>query len=128
MLTKFGKALRTIRLERDELLKDMAKNLGITPSFLSSIESGKKNVPTALIDKITQIYNLTQNEKRQLEMFAKEAKSKVQISLKDKSNKEREIVTLFARTFEELDETDKEKIWDILKGSGNIGSSKTGNG
>lgn len=43
MATNYGKVLRKIRVDRDELLKDMAGKLGITSAYLSSIEmvSGK---------------------------------------------------------------------------------------
>lgn len=41
MLTEFGKVLRSIRISRHELLKDMADKLKITSAQLSSIETGK---------------------------------------------------------------------------------------
>ncbi len=45
MLTEFGKAIRKIRLDKGEILKDMAKRLGISSAFLSAVENGRKNVP-----------------------------------------------------------------------------------
>ena len=42
MLTSLGKFLRKIRIDNDEYLKDMADKLGVTVSFLSAVENGKK--------------------------------------------------------------------------------------
>ena len=44
MLTEFGKALRRIRLDNDELLKDMADKLKVSSAYLSAVENGKKNL------------------------------------------------------------------------------------
>ena len=37
MLTKFGKELRKIRIEHDEILKDMADKLNVTAAYLSAV-------------------------------------------------------------------------------------------
>ena len=47
MLTMLGKFLRKLRIDRNELLKDMAGKLDVTVSFLSSVENGKKKMPSA---------------------------------------------------------------------------------
>jgi len=127
MLTKFGKALRNIRFDQDELLKDMAYKLNVTPSFLSSIEVGKKNVPDSMIEKIAQIYRLSLHQEQELIDLAKESTCKVQISLQNKNNKDRELATSFARKFEELNDLEKEKILNVLKGSGKVEPSNHGN-
>ncbi|MDR2654529.1 MAG: helix-turn-helix domain-containing protein [Oscillospiraceae bacterium] len=67
MLTFFGKALRTIRLERNLYLKDMANALNIEPSYLSSIENGKRNPTRSFLNKIISTYNLIGEERRNLE-------------------------------------------------------------
>ena len=48
MLTKFGKELRKIRIENDEILKDMADKLNVTAAYLSAVENGNRKVPDAL--------------------------------------------------------------------------------
>ena len=39
MLTNFGKALRKLRIDNNELLKDMALKLEVTVSYLSAVEN-----------------------------------------------------------------------------------------
>ena len=48
MITRFGKELRKIRIDHGEILKDMAEKLQVTPSFLSSVEVGKKKCSDGL--------------------------------------------------------------------------------
>ena len=45
MLTSIGRFLRKLRIDQGEILKDMAEKLGVTVSFLSSVENGKKKCP-----------------------------------------------------------------------------------
>ena len=51
-VTKLGIALRKIRLDRQELLKDMADRLKVSSAFLSAVETGKKRPPANFIDRI----------------------------------------------------------------------------
>ena len=52
MLTDFGKELRKIRIDNNEFLKDMANKLGVTVSYLSAVENGKRDIPDEWLDKI----------------------------------------------------------------------------
>lgn len=42
MLSELGKALRVIRINRGLLLKDMACIIGVSSSYISSIENRKR--------------------------------------------------------------------------------------
>ena len=59
MLTKFGKELRKIRIEHDEILKDMADKLNVTAAYLSAVENGNRKMPDSWINIITEEYNLS---------------------------------------------------------------------
>ena len=47
MLTDLGRLLRKIRIDHGEILKDMANRFGVTASYLSAVENGKRAVPEA---------------------------------------------------------------------------------
>ena len=49
MLTDFGRELRRIRIERGQLLMDMAIQLGMGAAELSSIEMGRKPIPPEML-------------------------------------------------------------------------------
>lgn len=51
-----GEALRLIRVFHDRKLGDLAKDLDISPSYLSEIEHGKKQASLELIKKYAQIF------------------------------------------------------------------------
>ena len=61
-LTKFGKFTRKLRIDRGELLKDMAEKLNCKPSFLSNVELGRRKVPAAWRSIILVKYKLSYNE------------------------------------------------------------------
>lgn len=66
MLTAFGKFCRKLRIERDEILKNMSDKLGVTPSYLSAAERGKRKIPKTWGKLITTIYNLTPTQQQEL--------------------------------------------------------------
>ena len=49
MITPFGKYLRKLRIDHDEKLKDMAAKLGVTGSYLSAVEIGKRDSTLKLV-------------------------------------------------------------------------------
>ena len=53
MLTALGRFLRKIRIDRNELLKDMADKLEVSASFLSAVENGKKSMPSPPFSVLT---------------------------------------------------------------------------
>lgn len=58
MLTEFGKVLRNIRLDNNEILKNMSDKLNISPSFLSSIENGRRIPDIKYLNGIEENYSL----------------------------------------------------------------------
>ena len=45
MLTNFGKFCRKLRIDKGELLYDMAQRLKVSSAFLSKVENGKAKPP-----------------------------------------------------------------------------------
>jgi len=56
--TPFGEKLRAIRRAKGILLIDMAHGAGVTPGFLSLVETGKKPIPERLIVSIVTVLDL----------------------------------------------------------------------
>ena len=65
-LTELGKFLRKLRIDNGELLKDMAIKLNVTPSFLSMVETGRRNIPKKWEEDIEKIYSLSLKQKEEL--------------------------------------------------------------
>lgn len=75
--TEFGKALKRLRLDRGELLKDMADKLGCGPAHLSGIEFGKRPVPAGMIARLAGIYGLDKEQAARLEEAREESARKI---------------------------------------------------
>lgn len=65
-MTEFGKLLKIIRVNCGDTAKEMADKLYLSPSYLSAIESGKRNIPANLIGTIAEVYNLSSEDKERL--------------------------------------------------------------
>lgn len=57
-LTPFGVFVRKLRLDKQERLKDMAERIDVTPTYLSSVEYGRRIVPQSWVDVLAEIYHL----------------------------------------------------------------------
>lgn len=112
MLTKFGKQLRKIRIERDQKLKDMAEELGVTVAYLSAVENGNRAVPDSWIYTISKKYGLNDMETSELQEAAYEKKSEIKISLDDSSKSD--LALSFARKFKDLTDEDVNELSKIL--------------
>lgn len=65
-LTSFGRFARKLRIERDMMLFEMAEALEVSPSFLSSVERGKKAIPTDWSQSFVEIFSLDEFQSRSL--------------------------------------------------------------
>lgn len=52
MTTEFGKVIRKLRIDADVTMAVMAAEMGVSPSFLSQVESGNKLLSPAWAEKI----------------------------------------------------------------------------
>lgn len=112
MLTAFGKYLRKVRLDHDEVMKNMADRLGVTSSYLSAIENGKRKIPDEWINKIAALYNV---DRAELQKVADLSADELIINLSNKTKNQRDAMFSFARNFENLDEEDQNVIINLLK-------------
>lgn len=114
MITEFGKFLRKLRIDNNELLKNMADKLKITSSYLSAIETGKRDVPENWPDELARIYKLSNDEASLIKKAAQNSKSQIKLELNSLAQKDKDLVFSFAREFKNLDDAQKERILLIL--------------
>ena len=58
-----------IRADKNESLRDMAKSLNVSATYLSMVELEKKDMTIDLYEKITDIYQLTPSLLDELQML-----------------------------------------------------------
>jgi transcriptional regulator with XRE-family HTH domain len=113
-LTVFGKILRKLRLDFNELLKDMAGKLGITSSYLSLIELGKRDIPDNFVKKLVCAYGLNADQACELEQARILYLKKVSLNVAGASLSKKEFALMFASKFDELDERQLKCIQDFV--------------
>jgi transcriptional regulator with XRE-family HTH domain len=118
MLTLFGKFCRKLRIDNGELLKNMADKLGVTPSYLSAVETGKRNVPMEWPEKLSILYSLDARNKDALNRAMQESQLTLKFDLNEMRKDERNLVLAFARELKGLGEDERKKIQSILNKKG----------
>ena len=106
--------MRTLRIDRGELLKNMADKLDVVPSYLSSIENGKRTPNKALIDKIAVAYGLVGETYKDLLDAYHTSIDEISVSFAQATDSQKSVGIAFARKFNDLSEQQIESIKKIL--------------
>ena len=118
-VTEYGKQLRHLRLDLSELLGTMAKKLGLSPAYLSSIETGARSIPVDLTTKVIEVYNLSQESAQSLLKAEADTNQSLTINLEGASNEQIEATVMFAREIRNLSVKEIRKLYEQLKNEGN---------
>ena len=121
--TEFGEYFRILRIKHHEVLADAKEFLGVSSSFISAVECGKKRVPDDWVDKIVDHYSLDENEKQKLIDSIEKSKSSIEINILSSSSEKKTFALQFQRSFKDLDD---ESIKEIQKIIDRINSKKDG--
>ncbi len=124
MVNNFGKFCRKLRIDKDQVLSDMAKNLGVSSAFLSQVENGKKKPPKEWREILVNIYKLNAKEIKQLDQYMYEAQNYDSIDISYMDHNDRMMLLSFVGHFNTIDK-DKLRMF-MQKEMGNEWTS-TGN-
>lgn len=117
MSTRLGRFLRILRINNDQILKDMAEQLGVSAAFLSAVENGKKNMPETWKEQLRTIYNLDAEQYEELELAVLESKKQLVLDLEKVSEPRRQLAISFARNFNDMDDKTTERLLKIIQES-----------
>lgn len=115
-VTSLGKRLRKIRIDNDEITLDMAKKLGISISYLSAIEHGKRNIPDTFIQKLFENYNLNEKMKILIQKDIINYSGEMKLIMNQMNRQQQELSLLYARKISELDDEQIKKMRRFLNG------------
>ena len=108
--------LKEIRLKNNnERLSDMASKLGVSSSYLSTVETQKRRMNDKLFKKIVEVYHLDTADQRTLNELRNLATNELSISFEDIDISKKETVVKFLSNVDELSSEDLEKINLLLK-------------
>jgi transcriptional regulator with XRE-family HTH domain len=114
MITELGKFLRKARIDIGVSLRDMARDIEISPAFLSSIETGKKNIKEPVILALAEYLKMDSKKTESFGLIAMRSNKEVLMSLEDKSKEEVDTFTLLARRIGDLNIESLEGIRKII--------------
>ena len=114
MATSIGKFLRGLRIENQEILKDMADRLEVSSAFLSAVENGKKKMPDSWYEKLANLYTLTEEQREELKKAVMESSDVVELDVAHSACYQRDLAVSFAREFNSMDEDLCKKLLDLL--------------
>lgn len=112
--TKFGEFMRIQRIKHHEVMGDTAKLFGVKLPFISTVESGKRNVPEEWIPILVEHYALSSAEQAELIDAIEHSKTQMKINLTSANNAQRRLAVQFQRSFANLDEDTAAAIMKLL--------------
>lgn len=113
--TEFGEYFRILRLKNREVLADAKQFLGVSSAFISSVECGKRSVPSDWFDLIVKHYNLNSNEQDSLREAIEKSKTAIKFDLLNASQPQKNVAIQLQRTFDSLDEETANQLLEILE-------------
>ena len=94
MLTEFGKFLRILRISRNQSAKQMSDVLGVSNSYLSAVENGKRNIPPSWEEIIVREYGLDDSAKQELREAISRSSMKINVDLSNVTDKRKNFYIL----------------------------------
>lgn len=113
-LTEFGKFSRKLRIDNDEILKTMAEKLGVTSSYLSAVEMGKRNIPNTWEERIIRVYRLNEENRIKLRKAIEYSRKVIRVNIENYDNNEKDIILMLVRRMGSLNEKEKDDLKKIL--------------
>ncbi len=102
MTTEYGKTVRKLRIDKLMSLKELAEKLGVTPSYISAVEMGRKKLTDELVESVSDAMELSRSERELVWVAAVESRDHVTIDVRNADSSAREAVAVLARNFGEL--------------------------
>lgn len=115
MATELGRYLRRLRIDNDELLKQMAVRLEVASSTLSSIESGRRTPPRGFIERLVNEYRISGDSARDLQDALLKSREEIPLRIKELSSNDQNLAVAFARKFSSLSDDQKDRLRRILE-------------
>lgn len=114
-MTPFGARMRALRAERGVALKDMAEALGVTPTYLSALEHGRRGRPNwAFVQRVIQYFNVIWDDAEELVRLADLSHPRIVIDTAGLSPEATAVANRLARSIGRLNAADLERLSDVL--------------
>ena len=114
-MTPFGARLRQLREDRGIRLKDMAEELGVSATYLSALEHGRRSKPNwSFIQRVIHYFNIIWDEADELQRLADVSNPKITVETAGLPPKATELANRLARDIGTLTEADLDALLETL--------------
>lgn len=113
MLTEFGKVMRIIRINSGDSMRDMAAKIGMSATYLSAIETGKRNVPANMEELLFSNYKFSEKDKKKIKDAIEKSAQHVKINLTEMAEKKKKLIYSIAK--DDIDEKTLDRLCEIIK-------------
>ncbi len=110
----FAETARRARTEKGISLRELASQLGLSPIYVSDMETGRRNPPS--VDIATKWAAALELPPEEFVTSALMDAPAIKFDLVGKPQKAREAITLLARTWEALTEEQQEQLVNQISG------------
>ena len=123
-MTPFGTMVRQERKEHGMLLGKMAEALGVSTPYASQLETGTKPATPRILDKLIKLFDLNKSDAEALTRAAAVSNASrvdsvtIDISA-DTNQRDRELASHLALSFNRLSPEAKRRLHEMLKDSSN---------
>ena len=118
-MTPFGAKLRAMRKERGVLLKDMAEDIGVSPTYLSALEHGRRGRPNwVFVQRVIAYFNVIWDDAEELMRLADLSHPRISIQTAGLSPEATALANRLAKRIGQLDETAINALHQVLDQTG----------
>lgn len=115
-MTPFGERLRALREQRGILLKDMAADLGVSATYLSALEHGRRSKPNwSFVQRVIHYFNIIWDEADELQRLADLSDPRIVVDTSGLSQKATLLANLLSRTIGELSDAELDAHVTLLE-------------
>lgn len=116
-MTPFGERLRALRAERGLTLREMADELGVSPTYLSALEHGRRGRPNwGFIQRVIQYFNVIWDDAEELQRLADVSHPRVVIDTAGLSPRATLLANRLARDVATLTPEQIEALLAVIRG------------
>ena len=103
-MTPFGAKLRALRAERGLSLGEMAEAIGVTPTYLSALEHGRRGQPNwVFVQRVIQFFNIIWDDAEELQRLADVSHPRITVDTAGLDPRATLLANCLARRIGELD-------------------------
>lgn len=113
-MTRFAKFTRTLRIQNDEYLGQMARRLNVSTAFLSRIENGKAKPSEKIVNGLCTKYSLNEEQVKELHEIVDEARQKISLSSLQLEPAKEQMVYRFAKSINDFSDDELNEIYNKI--------------